>query len=226
MSERDDPTLEEIATLGRGPTYPDWHRGAPVLAREIIALREAHVYLATYVGVSEESARDGLEGHRQDALESQARPFQESGELAAGREGDCTCGIRPDSPRGPNHGPGCPAEVTAETITLLREMLDRAKQQQDKAERAAVESYEKLTQDVREHYPPAFSMILAERDAAIARADEAENKMGAVRAWIQHLPNCAYGAYGMQIQSMPGTAHARRCTCGLTDALDGSGQHV
>lgn len=163
-----EPTLEQIlAELDDGGLSTDEvFEALETIIREIIALRDELCEFAMASGMDHRTINarlDSLDGQvnacyesgssceaefrkRLDALESQARPFQESGEFAAGRDIDW--------------------KMTAD------EWRARAERLQKRID-AMVETTQGQTLRA--------SRMEAERDAAIARADEAERERDEAR---------------------------------------------
>lgn len=190
-----EPTLEQIAAMPteRSPLL------TPIVARELLALRKS-------TQVSREIDLHALStvAGQVAALESQDRGYQEDGALAVESGDPCltvleriafTQGIE----RLQRRNNRLDLEL-GEVRTKLEAELADARRERDEVTR---EYRDQVARD-RERYD-----VLARQLAELA----------AVQPWVQHHAACAYGVYGMQVQSIPGEAHARRCTCGLSAAL-------
>ncbi len=151
-----EPTLEQLAELA---DLVQCDTAYSLLARELIALQGT-------VGACWESGESCEAEFRKrlDHLESRARDYQP--EIAVGAQDECESTPEP-SPLflGLIEEQARTRRWSNRCTTAIRER-DAAIAERD-------EAYEKLTQNVREHYPPAFRIIATDRDARKAERDSA-----------------------------------------------------
>lgn len=190
MSSREMPTLDEIAA---GPCdQPPFPTNLDmVLARELLALRAGMQQGEEYAMGCFHAHRNRLDNHRDLMDDVLTRLTALESERAVGD--GCTCGVRPDVPRGPNHGAGCPMEVSEASMQILRGMLSHA-QEHRRSETQRAETAERE----RDEMGAAWLALKAQRDRLEVYLRTAQEP---------HRPGC-------HIHDEP-----YECTCGLAAAL-------